>query len=170
MDLSKNYTSMCNKAKEIQDKWDVKDGDYFQYFDEGGKSFTDITVGNFGMEYREVANINSEFPEGFWRFNGGYEWEDELVCLKKDAVWLPKQDQLQEMALKKRSLCCVISDFYWFVGVLYRINDEYLSDITDETIVRVEELNKSSMEKLWLQFIMKEIYSKKWNGKDWTKL
>ncbi len=175
MDTSELYIRMCNKAKEIQDEWDVKDGDYFQYFGEGGKSFTDIAVDNFGTEYREIAPeapFRDEPSKGFWEFDGGYEWDDELVCLKKDAVFLPRQDQSQEILSDNRTLTMLISDFHWWVGTSNRKEGkakDWIECIYDESIVDIKKINAASMEQLWLKYVMVVKHSKRWDGKDWIK-
>lgn len=164
MDLSESYISMCNKAKEIQDKWDVQDGDYFQYFDEGGKSFTDITVvhphgGCFGTEYRKESGYGDNvYGESFWGFDGGYEWDDELVCLKKDAVFLPRQDQLQEMSgvswIVFDALC--IKEGRKIAGERGCLVGDNISPYCTKEVTGV-------------CVVMAEKYNKTWNGKDWVK-
>lgn len=174
MDLSSDYIRMCNKAKEIQENWIVRDGDYFQCFDEGGKSFTDITAvhphgGCFGTEYRK----ESDDGESFWSFDGGYEWDDEMVCLKKDAVWLPRQDQLQEM---------IVIDSLPIFGVKKGKEDAILGIMRKNTldgfgiwldaVVKVDHsfcYKHNSMEQFWLLYVMQEKYNKTWTGRDWIK-
>ena len=64
-------------------------------------------------------------------------------------IWLPRQDQLQE-----------IVDNYTTGDLLLQINKFYLhSDYTPST----------SMEQLWLAFVMWELHQKKWDGKSWKK-
>ena len=60
-------------------------------------------------------------------------------------VWLPRQDQLQEMCENKGE------DFFIFA---FRSGSHPLLD---------------TYEKLWLAFVMKEKYGKVWNGEDWVK-
>ncbi len=73
-------------------------------------------------------------------------------------VWLPRQDQLQEM---------VLSDFvqqeggylptYW---LLHKF-EHWLPDYR---------YANTSMEQLWLAFYMSEKFSKKWDGDKWIAL
>ena len=73
-------------------------------------------------------------------------------------VWLPRQDQLQEMVFgfqypdndNDTKLAQLISDFYNFTMSTYR---RYFT----------------SMEQLWLAFVMKELYTKEWDGNEWVK-
>lgn len=62
-------------------------------------------------------------------------------------IWLPRQDQLQDMV--ELSLDVMNYSFYVFS-------------------MAVGALNKfTSMEQLWLAFVMKEKYGKVWNGENW---
>ena len=63
-----------------------------------------------------------------------------------DGIWLPRQDQLQEMV--------DISDWrFKLVNCASFLADNFGSFAT--------------MEQLWLAFVMKEKYHKIWNGEDW---
>ena len=75
-----------------------------------------------------------------------------------DRIWLPRQDQLQEMLFPKIK------------------EDE---DITARHKIRVKyyywylldgiEHKSMSGEQLWLAFVMKEKFNKTWKGKDWIE-
>ena len=62
-------------------------------------------------------------------------------------IWLPRQDKLQEM-LKLSPLPLII------------LFSAYVRDVP---VYGME----WSMEQLWLAFVMKEKYNKKWNGEEW---
>ncbi len=70
-------------------------------------------------------------------------------------VWLPRQDQIQEILLSdedlKWNIPKLVGNFVPFFGS----NKNY------------ERFN--SMEKLWLAFYMKEKHRKSWNGEKWIK-
>ncbi len=68
-------------------------------------------------------------------------------------IWLPRQDQLQEMIVKAYGNC------RW-----HKVFSSFLNWYGDVNIVQIE-----SMEQLWLAFVMKEKYQKTWSGKDWIK-
>ena len=70
------------------------------------------------------------------------------VGYRHDAIWLPRQDQLQEM-LQPCGFGILLWDFHSFASTLIR----------DENI--------TSMEQLWLAFVMKERFNKVWDGKEW---
>ena len=76
---------------------------------------------------------------------------------KTDLIWLPRQDQLQEM-VKQNSLNII--DLNYFVASISLF---------------LKQSNKDgelyySLEQLWLAFVMKEKYNKTWNGKEWLTL
>ena len=84
------------------------------------------------------------------------EWGENGNCWSNREnsmlIWLPRQDQLQEMI--------DWSAFSYVVSTkVKRIDDFY------NTLKEVPE----SMEQLWLAFVMKEKYQKVWDGKDWRK-
>ncbi len=70
------------------------------------------------------------------------------MILSKELIWLPRQDQLQEMA----RLCVGGSNIY---GRLRQIT-EFQMKTPHQT-----------MEQLWLAFVMKEKFNKTWNGSEW---
>jgi len=71
------------------------------------------------------------------------------------SVWLPDQSQLQEM-FGYRNAIALLDGIYGLVR-------EY----TQEAIEYYEQF--STMEQLWLAFVMKEKYGKLWNGEIWQK-
>lgn len=92
---------------------------------------------------------------------------DKSKCYKfgllNDAIWLPRQDDLQGM-------------YYEY------LLEKYNGDINKEDIKPVliasafghwsinQEIRRyTSMEQLWLAYVMHEKYGKKWNGGDWVK-
>lgn len=73
-----------------------------------------------------------------------------------NAIWLPRQDQLQEMLnYGMTELVCGLFIFYKDNNT-FEINlDGYPRSFT-------------SMEQLWLAFVMKERFNKTWDGEKWT--
>jgi hypothetical protein len=65
---------------------------------------------------------------------------------KDRIIWLPRQDQLQEMIT-----------IYDMATLMVKIGKFYKNN------------NFDTFEKLWLAFIMYEFYNKLWNGQDWVK-
>ncbi len=74
----------------------------------------------------------------------------------QNVIWLPTQAQLQEMIDWPGSI---------LIGHIPN-NMLMLSYAYQDTRIKVK---GTSMEQLWLAFVMKELYSKQWNGKDWEK-
>ena len=73
-----------------------------------------------------------------------------------NAIWLPRQDQLQEM---------VDGDVYEKVCNFY----DFVNDVVGWELMKykLKEDYFTSMEQLWLAFVMKEKINKTWNGEDW---
>jgi len=71
-------------------------------------------------------------------------------------IWLPRQDQLQE----------IINDPFSSVGPIYDLlNKLYNFRVNDEMQGRVK-----SWEMFLLLYIMKTKYNKTWNGKEWIRI
>ena len=69
-------------------------------------------------------------------------------------IWLPRQDQLQGMIEETLPGLLIRFSRSWIGKIVLEFNDYF---------------NKlSSMEQLWLAFVMKELYGKTWNGEDWS--
>lgn len=134
MDNTPKYIKMCEKAKRIQN---IRQGsDVGDRIDDWWQS------GDF---------IYSKDDE--WVFNvcdvrhcaasTGYFDEDNLV-------WLPRQDQLQEMVWRENAQHTLL-DFTNCVGALFDERDKHWLQFT-------------SFEQLWLAFVMHEKYGKHWDN------
>jgi len=69
------------------------------------------------------------------------------------AIWLPRQDQLQEMVETTETLPeLIVQDklAHFCMWVKYQCH-----------------IPLTSMEQLWLAFVMKEKYNKTWDGEEW---
>ena len=75
------------------------------------------------------------------------------------AICIFSQDQLQEMVLK-------IGNHPW--SLFWDIED-WLSKIAGDSYeyINVNKIPFTSMEQLWLAFVMSELYSRRWDGNDW---
>jgi len=131
MDTSETYIKMCDKAGEIQAQREAIIGNF--YYD----PLTGVRI---------VGTIDSDGVNPFTIFNK--QLEDSRY------IWLPRQDQLQDMVGESNPLDLVarlaseVSPF----GVL---DDPYWHPFT-------------SMEQLWLAFLLAEKYGKYWDGSDWV--
>jgi hypothetical protein len=152
MDTSTIYIEMCEKATDIQQNWLNHD-----------------TEGDFAVPSKTVRSYN-----GFWELQPnkvlivGNDDEYDLTITKQGdinktgAIWLPRQDQLQEMVGVKTAGdledCGLLKG--WDDGSGWAAIDGY----RDSRI-----FDNFSMEQLWLAFVMKEKYNKTWDGVDWVK-
>lgn len=71
-------------------------------------------------------------------------------------VWLPRQDQLQEMVKREP----------WF-ETIYRFYEFLQGGTIDVHSWNGPCTKYKSMEQLWLAFVMKEKYGKSWTGEEW---
>ncbi len=127
MDKSSYYIKMCESAKVIQKQWKPDFGDFFVSMSAGRTS--------------PCLSIVSKL-------------EKKVSYLKTiKAVWLPRQDQLQEMVIENYATPWDLA--IAFSNVLMADNASYF-DAFD------------SMEKLWLAFIMLEKHKKKWKDGKWV--
>lgn len=134
MDTSKEYIELCNKAQEIQD---IKK-----------------TIGSYCC---------FELGDMFHRIGFEY-WFDGKVKqpVIENTVWLPRQDQLQEILVEeyrgdfKYPTFAMLEDLYNQENNLFDSKDE----------------NNKTLEKAWLILLMSENYNKQWNPetKEWEKM
>ncbi len=136
MDTSKTYILMAEKAEEIQKH---RRGEITPQYTE-----LRLQKGDYGL---------SEVSKGVEIHDGSYDTGDLF------SVWLPRQDQLQEMTGYNRvELILRFTVFcYGHKGLLI------------DPILRPEVLQFTSMEQLWLAFVMLTLYQKHWSGTDWVK-
>jgi len=123
MDVSKQFIKMSD-CPEIQDKWFIKDGDWV------------------GSEHG-VVSIN--------HINEANEYYSSIKfrLIREDNIWLPRQDQIQEM--------------------LKAHYQKHLKILYDFSLTVSWYIN--SLEQLWLAFYMYEKHSKIWSSKEekWVK-
>jgi len=127
MDKSSAYIKMCESAKVIQKQWKPEFGDFFVSMSLGLTSPCQPIVSDLEKKVSYLKTIN--------------------------AVWLPRQDQLQEMVIGQYATPWDLA--IAFSNVLMGDNASYFD-------------NFDSMEKLWLAFIMIEEYKKKWKEEEWV--
>ena len=141
MDTSEKYIKMCEKAEEIQKMRLDKWEEGDYVFDKG---------------YDDVRLV---FQNAKWLMGYGIYM-----------VWLPRQDQLQEMiwlrvpSKKPRTL------LIWLLNsVVFPEDPPTNKNIADNENKYWEQFD--SMEQLWLAFVMKEKFNKIWDDKkgEWVK-
>jgi len=92
------------------------------------------------------------FLRGQWKI----EWD--FLGGEKLPIWLPRQDQIQEMLIKEK-----FGDFgaHWDICI----------DIPIQFVAKNPDLELSSMEQIWLSCYMLSIHQKLWSSKEekWVK-
>ena len=99
--------------------------------------------------------------EDFWKYS---ERKDRLV-------WLPRQDQLQEMLKDTHTLGAIIQGLYWFYEP-----EHFCPDTDNEyreckcSSIGIERRKMfETIEQFTLAFVMGALYDKKWDGSDWIE-
>ena len=156
MDKSPIYIKMCEKAIEMQEQWKPSEGDYFYSID--GFDVFSCFEGSYNKYIHMPAGISLIFyPD---KTLSGEDYKKDFM------LWLPRQDQLQELVERIK---CKVHISFRFSQLLM---DRYSKGTSQSAFVVLSNLSNSpiSMEQLWLAFVMKEKYQKVWNGEDWTKI
>ncbi len=124
---------MCEEAKEIDQLWSYVVGDY--YYDKSGSYLNREGKHEGGIHVVEAQTL-TEIYEG--------------TFIRSKAFWLPRQDQLQEMANLS-------------------VPEEAIKEISDFFRGETKDNRNfyKSMEQLWLAFIMRRNYNKAWSEETW---
>ena len=170
MDTSIEFIKMCEKAVEIQKECLYAIGDIFSViWDEKGCSggLQGCILQRepiYGLEYNNCE---------WWLYNGkinNKHCKHKLFNNSdvKNVIWLPRQDQLQEMMCGKNILLAtILSKFFAFCfpykSSIYIQNRAKRANYTAQFFLHTDK----SVEKLWLAFVMLEKFKKRWNEKDW---
>jgi len=137
MDTSETYNvyiKMCD-CKEIQEQ--VKWGDGNNYYSWEGRFVSPVQYFVKGVTKPDCIHVIAAKGEYFKDVEFG------------ELVWLPRQDQLQEMV----------------DGTSFEVLDEFIGWREFEALVKF--VHNASMEQLWLAFVMEELYKKQWDGTEW---
>lgn len=148
MDTSKEYIKMCD-SPEIQ-KGKHKNG--------------------VGGNWINVNIISASCCYGVGNFYYSKDFEKTNTCTlcgnkssyidKTKTVWLPRQDQLQEIYRGGEDLKAPSAE----LKVLYD-NIHFLNNPDAKYLWKFP-----TMEQLWLAFVMKEKFEKTWNGEKWKHI
>jgi len=146
------YIKMCKEAKEIQEMWLPQRGDWY---------YGPVVVSGYGYgakeedEEPEPCLINYASPEdedGYHPKVSGKDWVvfcnsagdwDSGPIPRHRAVWLPRQDQLQEMITREHGRFSLVELFHHFANKHF--------------------YEFRSMEQLWLAYVMCLEFKRKWN-------
>ena len=123
MDTGKQYITLCQKAKEIQESWQPREGDFI------AGTYCGVMVYTISSVYRDPV------------------------------IWLPRQDQLQEIVGVSHVHPPFLDLQRWHDWAIIKVNADYWDKF-------------ASMEQLWFAFIMKQRYNKVWSIEkdEWVKL
>jgi hypothetical protein len=124
MDTSKEYIEMCD-CPEIQGRW-------HELLSTGDETDVGIVCG-FEEYYSDDDTWELKIDDSYFK--------------SKNLIWLPRQDQLQDMVDSKQSI------FFY----------------NNKAFTLKENFEGRSYEQLWLQIVMYEKYGKKWDDNDWVK-
>lgn len=167
MDTSKEYIEMlrklaqqCHEMEEgsfIQDGWQMQKGDFvLEYLPYHQECFL-ITRPHI----RQRTSDGTQIYNHSYIFKGVHldiglpdsEVLDKIqvrTVAVQNLIWLPRQDQLQEMVEKED-----------IGGLVWRFTQWW-------NVQRVGKSCRLSFEQLWLAYVMKEKYNKVWNDKEWV--
>ena len=157
MDTSETYIKMCD-CPEIQGSvWIPKEGDIVCY------SRKPDEIDNFTPKY-SLPHIYTY--DDFTFKKDDYGAQNSCGSL----IWLPRQDQLQEMVwaayvTKRPGLRFVIHKKEPFNGILMDVFWKFSCSCVNAVLTPDD--YKWSMEQLWLAFDMKELHNKTWDGEKW---
>lgn len=142
MDETPEYIRMCEEATEIQEAWKPQSGDFVH------------------------SNVKEEVRILYFSKHHGSPPEVYLNTLFTH--WLPRQDQLQDMMIDRFQ-----EHKYPLWQMMYVFNNFIACPPLRHRKKYVDWLRKyvtqfTTLEQLWLAFIMERMYKKIWNGEDWV--
>lgn len=155
MDLGEDYILMCSKAQEIQNqRKKFLDGDFLV---------------SCRINWESVGELEKKGVVEFLDthvYNNSLGINDRGLC-----IWLPRQDQLQEILLGKVNYfgynpnsnglsIALVKEIETFQGQLHTVN------------INNYKIPHDTLEKWWVMLIMYRIYDKIWNPetKEWEKV
>ena len=133
MDTSETYIKMCEKAEEVQPFLDDNDGVGGTWI--GGSILSHLAPMNQPHDRDGYYHITDTEAIGKCETCG----HEEPYIASTKAIWLPRQDQLQEMVE--------------YTSPLHLL--EYLNDFVQKTDAGLFPAAFNSMEQLWLAFGIK---------------
>ena len=138
MDTSDEYIKMCI-CPEVQKQWKLPhdDQDYIYHYRTG-----------FRLNGNQVRPNDRD---------AGWVADEKVGFMNGQLIWLPRQDQIQEM-------------YGWIETSIPSITlalrfTEFCDTEGDGNV----DIRKGSMEQLWLAFYMYEEHKKEWDGEKWKK-
>ena len=139
MDTSPRYQGLCAKAEDVQSLWSPRHGDFF--------------LGEKGRVECWVHTVHSQrrVKQGF----GISRLDEKVVCLTP-YTWLPRLDQLMEMAqVRGRRFESVSQEFFTWNTRAYAGGARLPREVF------------TTLEQVWLAFVMQNRFDKIWTGSAW---
>lgn len=142
MDTSKEYIEMCDAAEEIQAISKPLDIVYAQRWNGKNKEISYSSHYGFDKYLYDLQVYSLEGEEK--KMNE--RWIEKLI-------WLPRQDQLQEITFSSNTPThpVVVNEFWYFMN----------------GFIMPKNSRPQSMEQFTLMLLMRKLYTKWWNGKNW---
>jgi hypothetical protein len=138
--IEKEHIEMYTKATELQAAWNPAIGDRRVRI-----STRDRYIGTVGTDGDER------------------KYKDEYI-------WIPTQEQLQEMLLKTCTVEYLIASLHKFYNPENTCPDSDSNYSACNKCIEIGTFRRTSfltMDLIWLAFTMDELYGKKWNGTEW---
>ena len=149
MDATNRYAMMCQQAEEIQHLWSPKQCDFII-------NHEDLEE---GLSFCRSAESIVQVVNMYYEEKDSEQYQQECEDLKEQALWLPRQDQLQKI---------VEPDNARLYSLTSKVMERQYHDYSKNASVAASELFYS-LEQLWLAYIMKEKFHKVWSEEDWVK-
>jgi hypothetical protein len=114
---------------------------------------------NMCVRATEIQGAITSFSGGDFYFTAqeGTTTADSCGDPKSDGdIWLPRQDQLQGMVGENNT-----------TRELMRVFSAWFKAFLDSPPKWFN--NSTTLERLWIAFVMKERFNKEWDGEDWIK-
>lgn len=152
--ITKNFIKMCEKAEEIQKLqptglWHIHSIPHDDGLDDKDYLYVSFYYLPKVRKERNIQILKWDNDEGH-PIIGSYSDDTE------GAIWLPTQEQLQEMMIPTLGKN--------FIGCMpFVLNERLKESLFYEGIYNWEK----TYNELWLAFVMKEKYNKVWTSKDW---
>jgi len=161
MDTSETYIKMCEEAEEVQrlkkgkPEWGVDIEPYNYYGIHDSQGYYPLR-----LDDRYVLNITvGGYVYNKPQFGCAVDADREIQIQKDEVIWLPCQDQLQEMVFPVQEARTIFAEFTFLVG-----------DSRVEFLDLLPEYRQyTSMEQLLLAFVMRQKYNKIWDGEQWIR-
>jgi len=172
MDTSKTYIKMCD-CPEIQEQWKMEIGDWIwrNYRDISGfpKEIEDKIWSKDKLEEVQILTYISSIG-GYYvakNTNGESRTFTQEEYLKDRFIWLPRQDQIQEMInYCSTNFICGIYD--WFIEIGGEEKEfSPSSSLNSPSPKSASEKTGTTYEQLWLAFYMHEYHKLIWDGAKW---